>query len=200
MGSVAFLTKPTSKPELIDNVRRYLRRTSGNPDEQTISKSIIYRSRIMAEQIELAQLVAGSNVTILLTGATGTGKEIFARAIHESSPRKAHPFIAINCGAIPEQLLESELFGHEKGVFSGAISRHEGLFQAANGGTLFLDEIGDMPLALQVKLYVCFRTLRSARLVQRNPILLMSGFYPQHTGTLKARSRMVSFAKTCIIV
>lgn len=152
MGSVAFLTKPIAKPDLIDNVRRYLRRPSGNPDEQTFSKNIIYRSRIMAEQIELAQLVADSNVTILLTGATGTGKEIFARAIHDASPRKDHPFIAINCGAIPEQLLESELFGHEKGAFSGAISRHEGLFQAANGGTLFLDEVGDMPLALQVKL------------------------------------------------
>jgi two-component system response regulator GlrR len=152
MGSVAFLTKPIAKADLIENVRRYLRRPSGNPDEQTFSKNIIYRSRIMAEQIELAQLVADSNVTILLMGATGTGKEIFARAIHESSPRKDHPFIAINCGAIPEQLLESELFGHEKGAFSGAISRHEGLFQAANGGTLFLDEVGDMPLALQVKL------------------------------------------------
>ncbi len=91
-------------------------------------------------------------MTILIKGATGTGKEVIARAIHESSSRGDSPFIAINCGAIPDQLLESELFGHEKGAFSGAIAKHEGLFQAANGGTLFLDEIGDMPLSLQVKL------------------------------------------------
>ena len=78
----------------------------------------------MAEQIELAYNIADSNVTVMLTGATGTGKEVFARAIHDVSPRKDKPFIAINCGAIPEQLLESELFGHEKGAFSGAVSKH----------------------------------------------------------------------------
>lgn len=152
MGSAAFLTKPVDKEELIENVHRYLRRPSGKPSEQKFSNKIIYQSSIMAETIELAQVVADSNATIFITGATGTGKEIFARAIHDASPRKSSPFIAINCGAIPEQLLESELFGHEKGAFSGAISKHEGLFQAANGGTLFLDEIGDMPLTLQVKL------------------------------------------------
>ena len=106
----------------------------------------------MAELIELAQLVADSDVTVLISGATGTGKEVIAKAIHEGSPRRDRPFIAVNCGAIPEQLLESELFGHEKGAFTGANSKHEGLFRTANGGTLFLDEIGDMPLALQVKL------------------------------------------------
>ncbi len=152
MGSAAFLTKPIEKEELLENVHRYLRRPSGKPGEQKFSNKIIYQSSIMAETIELAQVVADSNVTIFITGATGTGKEVFARAIHDASPRKNSPFIAINCGAIPEQLLESELFGHEKGAFSGAISKHEGLFQAANGGTLFLDEIGDMPLTLQVKL------------------------------------------------
>ena len=152
LGSAAFLIKPIGKDELLTNVQRYLRMHPDKAIEQIFSKTIIYQSRVMAEQIELAHMVADSNVTILIIGATGTGKEVFAKAIHEASPRSNSPFIAINCGAIPEQLLESELFGHEKGAFSGAISKHEGLFQAANGGTLFLDEIGDMPLTLQVKL------------------------------------------------
>ena len=152
MGSAAFLTKPIEKIELIENVKRYLRRPSGKPGEHNFSDKIVYCSQLMAERIELAQLIADSNVTIFITGATGTGKEVFAQAIHQASPRKDKPFIAINCGAIPEQLLESELFGHEKGAFSGAIAKHDGLFHATNGGTLFLDEIGDMPLSLQVKL------------------------------------------------
>ncbi|MGK0296546.1 MAG: two-component system response regulator GlrR [Gammaproteobacteria bacterium] len=152
LGSSAFLTKPIGKTELLSNVRRYLRLSSDPAAKDTFSKNIIFQSKVMAKLLELSHTVAESNVTVLITGATGTGKEIIARAIHDASPRQNHPFIAINCGAIPEQLLESELFGHEKGAFSGAISKHEGLFQAANGGTLFLDEIGDMPLTLQVKL------------------------------------------------
>ncbi|MEX2353816.1 MAG: sigma 54-interacting transcriptional regulator, partial [Gammaproteobacteria bacterium] len=152
LGSAAFLIKPVDKHELLENVRRYLRLLPDKSAEQVFARNIISQSPAMREQVELAHLVADSNVTILITGATGTGKEVIAKAIHAASPRRRNPFIAINCGAIPEQLLESELFGHEKGAFSGAVSRHEGLFQAANGGTLFLDEIGDMPLTLQVKL------------------------------------------------
>lgn len=152
LGSAAFLTKPVKQDELLDQVKHALRLDAQHREESPISKNIIYRSKEMAELIELAELVADSDVTVFISGATGTGKEILAKAIHDASARRDKPFIAVNCGAIPEQLLESELFGHEKGAFTGANIKHDGLFQAANGGTVFLDEIGDMPLSLQVKL------------------------------------------------
>ena len=106
----------------------------------------------MEQLLSQAQRVAKSNVSVLISGPSGSGKELMAKAIHNASDRASEPFIALNCGALPEQLLESELFGHAKGAFTGAVTRHEGLFMAAQGGTLFLDEIGDMPTALQVKL------------------------------------------------
>jgi two-component system response regulator GlrR len=153
LGSAAFLTKPIGREELIQCVKRNLRISIDvEAMRRVFSESLVYRSRIMAELVELAQTVAESDVSVFITGATGTGKEIVARAIHDASARREQPFVAVNCGAIPEQLLESELFGHEKGAFTGANLRYEGLFKAADGGTLFLDEIGDMPLMLQVKL------------------------------------------------
>src|SRR5471032_723213 len=113
--------------------------------------AIVSRSNRMAEVLAEAKLVAGSDASVLIRGESGAGKELVAQAIHLASPRAGKPFIAVNCGAIPENLLESELFGHVKGAFTGAVANHPGLFQAANEGTLFLDEIGDMPVALQVK-------------------------------------------------
>ena len=159
LGSAAFLTKPIKKEELIEQTRKALRVDSSRSTEM-VDEQIIYRSKEMAELVELAKLVAESDVTVFISGATGAGKEVFAKVIHDASERSDKPFIAVNCGAIPEQLLESELFGHEKGAFTGANTKHEGLFQAASGGTIFLDEIGDMPLALQVKLLRVLQDLK----------------------------------------
>jgi len=154
LGSAAFLTKPADRDELLEQVRRALRvpGTGAATAADAFGAGIVYRSNVIAELLEQAAMVADSDITVFISGETGTGKEALAKAIHEASPRRASPFIGVNCGAIPEQLLESELFGHERGAFTGASTRHEGLFQAADGGTLFLDEIGDMPLGLQVKL------------------------------------------------
>jgi len=152
MGSAAFLTKPIEKEKLLEQLGHILITTTNGEKNKEFSNTVIYKSKVMEELVDLSMAVAATSVTVFISGETGTGKEVFAKAIHESSERGNKPFIGVNCGAIPEQLLESELFGHEKGAFTGAASRHEGLFQAASGGTLFLDEIGDMPLSLQVKL------------------------------------------------
>ena len=157
-GVYGYLTKPFDSRALLDKVEQALTLgATGNVPQQRNAddswrKAIVSRSNRMAELLEETRMVAASDASILIRGESGSGKELLARAIHLASPRAAAPFVAINCGAIPEQLLESELFGHIKGAFTGATSSHEGLFQAADGGTLFLDEIGDMPLALQVKL------------------------------------------------
>ena len=149
-GVFGFLTKPIDRDQLMQNIEAALASTSRSEGEWR--NNIISRSQTMEQLLQEAEQIAGSDVSVLITGASGSGKELLANAIHKASSRCKKPFIAINCGALPEQLLESELFGHSKGAFTGAVNKHEGLFQAANGGTLFLDEIGDMPTPLQVKL------------------------------------------------
>ncbi|KFC97064.1 two-component system response regulator GlrR [Leclercia adecarboxylata] len=150
-GVFSFLTKPVDKEALYKAIDDALEHAAPSGDE-TWRESIVTRSPIMLRLLEQARMVAQSDVSVLINGQSGTGKEILAQAIHNASPRGKNAFIAINCGALPEQLLESELFGHARGAFTGAVSSREGLFQAAEGGTLFLDEIGDMPAPLQVKL------------------------------------------------
>ncbi|NTV96742.1 MAG: sigma 54-interacting transcriptional regulator [Thiobacillus sp.] len=153
-GVFGYLTKPFDSHALLEKIEQALQLSSAQraDDDADWCAGIVYRSTRMADLLNEARMVAVSDASVLIRGESGTGKEMLARAIHQASPRAGAPFVAINCGAIPEQLLESELFGHVKGAFTGAGSARAGLFQAADGGTLFLDEIGDMPLALQVKL------------------------------------------------
>ena len=163
-GVFGYLTKPFDSQLLLEKIDQALQLSApvsgdslavpltGEGHTDKWLANMIFRSSRMAELMAEARMVAASDASVLVRGESGTGKEVLARAIHLASPRAQGPFIAINCGAIPEQLLESELFGHVKGAFTGAGNARPGLFQAANNGTLFLDEIGDMPLALQVKL------------------------------------------------
>jgi len=151
-GAFGFLTKPIDKDELMQTVRKAIKVSGSVEVEEDWSAEIITRNQAMKEILNQAKMVAATDARVLINGESGTGKELLARAIHNASPRHEKPFVAINCSAMAENLLESELFGHEKGAFTGATRSHKGLFQAAEGGTLLLDEIGDMPMRLQVKL------------------------------------------------
>jgi two-component system response regulator GlrR len=158
-GVFGFLTKPFDPQDLLKKVAQAVTVSGESRDEAQTAASaeswradIVTRSAKMDDLLRRARLVADSMASVLLLGESGTGKEMLARAIHAASSRSSKPFLAINCAAIPEQLLESELFGYAKGAFTGAATAQQGLFQAADGGSLFLDEIGDMPLSLQAKL------------------------------------------------
>ena len=160
-GAYDFISKPfrADQVQLVvrkamerEGLRRSVERLATEVAELRGGGEIAGRSPALQEAISLAKRVARHPSTVLVTGESGTGKEVIARLIHRSSPRHAAPFIAVNCGAIPEALLESELFGHARGAFTGATAERMGLFEEATGGTLFLDEIGELPILLQVKL------------------------------------------------
>ena len=156
-GVFGYLTKPFDAKALLVEIERALAVSGAAPsttgaDDGAWRSAIITRNPAMEEVLAKARLVAAGDAAVLIQGESGTGKELLARAVHAVSPRSNRPFVAINCAAIPETRLESELFGHVKGAFTGAVRDNRGLFQTADGGTLLLDEIGDMPPALQVKL------------------------------------------------
>ncbi len=177
-GVHGYLTKPFDGKLLLQKVADALLLSAPVADAAAASGSdawrsaILSRSAAMEELLVEAQLVARSPATVLICGDSGSGKELLARAVHLASARAAGPFVALNCAAIPESLLESELFGHLKGAYTGATGQRIGLLQAASGGTLFLDEIGDMPLALQAKLLRALqeRTVRPLGATQDLPV------------------------------
>jgi len=177
LGAYDFLQKPVDSTRLrtilanatrqretqieLEVVRRRLRETG-------VLGSMVGSSRVMREIFAMIEQIAPSNVSVLITGASGTGKEMVARTLHDLSPRKSRPFVAVNCAAIPETLMESEIFGHERGAFTGAAERRAGCFELAQGGTLLLDEIGEMPAATQAKLLRVLEERKFRRLGARN--------------------------------
>ena len=151
-GAFGFLTKPVDKQQLLEYVERAMKVSGLSKTNEDWAGDIITRSPAVEACLQQARMVAATDTRVLITGESGTGKELLARGIHRASDRRDQAFVGLNCSAMAENLLESELFGHEKGAFTGAHRSHKGLFQAAHGGTLLLDEIGDMPMRLQVKL------------------------------------------------
>jgi DNA-binding NtrC family response regulator len=157
LGALDFLEKPLSTEKLLVTVENALRLTRLEEENQELRRhlgkhELVWSGAAMERVMAQVERVAPSETRVAILGDTGTGKELIARAIHEKSHRREGPFITLNCAAVPAELIESELFGHEKGAFTGAAARHLGKFEQAEGGTLFLDEIGDMPLAMQAKL------------------------------------------------
>ncbi|HEX5483187.1 MAG TPA: sigma-54 dependent transcriptional regulator [Terriglobia bacterium] len=180
LGAFNFLEKPLDVKKLQVELRNCLERRLNEREleiahrrlrEAGILGSLIGRSKKMQEVMSLVAQVAPSSASVLITGESGTGKELAARTIHDLSPRRMNPFVAVNCAAIPESLMESEIFGHEKGAFTGAMDRRAGCFELADGGTLLLDEIGEMPVGTQAKLLRVLEDSKVRRLGSKAEIL-----------------------------
>jgi two-component system nitrogen regulation response regulator NtrX len=177
LGALDFLEKPVSSDKLLLTVENALRLTRLEEENRQLRRrvgrhEIIWKSSAMQRVMAQVDRVAASESRVCVLGETGTGKELIARAIHERSARRDRPFVTMNCAAVPSELIESELFGHEKGAFTGAASRHLGKFEQADGGTLFLDEIGDMPMMMQAKLLRLLQEGELERVGGERPILV----------------------------
>ena len=179
LGAYNFLEKPVDPKRLQVELRNCLERQESDRQLEVAHRrlrdlgvlgSLVGTSSKMQEVMRLIAMVAPSSASVLITGESGTGKELAARTLHELSPRQAKPFVAVNCAAIPESLMESEIFGHEKGSFTGAVDRRIGCFELADGGTLLLDEIGEMPLATQAKLLRVLEDSKVRRLGSKSEI------------------------------
>jgi DNA-binding NtrC family response regulator len=182
-GAFDYISKPFNIDELVVTVRRALEACEAAPaslpaEEEERSSGIIGRAPAMLEVYKMIARVSDSPAAVLITGESGTGKELVARAIHTHGSRKGEPFVAVNCGALTETLLESELFGHVKGSFTGAVANKRGIFEQAGGGTVFLDEIGETSTALQVKLL---------RVLQEREVVPVGG-----SSSVKVRARVVA--------
>jgi DNA-binding NtrC family response regulator len=177
LGALDFLEKPVSADKLLltlDNALKMVRLEEENRQlrRQVGRREIVWQSDVMRRVMAQVDRVAASESRVCILGETGTGKELVARAVHEKSPRRAKPFVTVNCAAVPSELIESELFGHEKGSFTGAAARHLGKFEQAHGGTLFLDEIGDMPQAMQAKLLRLLQEGELERIGGEKPVVV----------------------------
>lgn len=179
LGAFNFLEKPVDPKRLRVELRNCLERQENERQLEVAHRrlrdagilgKLVGHSKKIQETMSLVEQVAPSSASVLITGESGTGKELAARTIHELSPRKSKPFVAVNCAAIPETLMESEIFGHEKGAFTGAVERRVGCFELADGGTLLLDEIGEMPVATQAKLLRVLEDSKVRRLGSKSEI------------------------------
>jgi len=177
LGAVDFLEKPVSADKLLITVENAMKLARLEDENRQLRRRIgrhelVWKSDAMRRVMTQIDRVAASEARVCILGETGTGKELVARAIHEKSARRERPFVTVNCAAVPSELIESELFGHEKGAFTGAASRHLGKFEQAHGGTLFLDEIGDMPQAMQAKLLRLLQEGELERVGGEKPVIV----------------------------
>ena len=203
-GAYDYITKPFVNEDVLQSVKNAIRQRELFSENRVLRREldrrysfseIIGNSEALHAVFRLVEKVASTNTHILIEGESGTGKELIARAIHHNSPRMNRPFIAINCGALPESLLESELFGHTKGAFTGAVSSKLGLFRTAEGGTVLLDEVGEISPAMQVRLLRALQEHKYYQSVRARPSVLMRALFAQPTAISRRTSRRDVFAK-----